>query len=1688
MNPSEERPMRRVTPEAPEEPTDKRISTLLTSIAEELDLAMGDEDQVASCCRRLRDLLGDPPSPSDVEHLEELAALVAADEGTVSRPALDLLAEAAASLANPWPLLEILLNAEYEMVKGQALDAVCGLIETGAVVVDDRVLEILGDIFAEEDGLIDDSDAVARTTKALRTGLAGPPAKKGGRKSDPLVRGVVSDRPLSVRMMLAKLLDADGAKVAVTTSRNLLGAAARTTLKPYLDYTDAGYLDHLALAAEDGAAAVAASLKSAEAEFGEKTVRDVVSAVGWSRINLGAQFRRIVRVDVPGSLPLMVSPEQALIFDGVKEVVVGGECVAAVTHGCSPSAPGHGGEDGDPVGRFRALNIVHAELLGEIMDMAPLDRAKIERIVGFMDTVVDQYGALFASVSKEVAILDDVYGTIKRKVRLELDKTGTSPRINAEATRLVQMFEDPKNLGEVRTLHGLKRYLHQNGLRLGLKLVDTSRSPNHTVDIVVFDADGGTTEIQSIRFAEFETVCELDPDPWLIYPIRIVVEGFLRQMLYGQRTFPDVNAFVFGNEVHYYITFRNHPAFLRIDYSPPQRGGMIDLQYLGVSNYELGIHPGFDLEAIQLFFRRLGFDVKLDGTRLFVRYDKETSTDLGDLSAKAESLFRLAPHLMNVDWVVGSLGLDDEAMRRASEHWAERFALSGVLPTADILTADGMSVVCGSVTGPEGVSLETWDGSEPYRDRYSAAHSASLRHALIDRLEDLGVPAPSRTFADGREAGLLALERVLLAPLEQGLADGRIEIVDGGLRARDAALFSVEHPAERFAGLIASGGRSALKSVKKARPIAVLDRYTAFATVGYVGGMDIQRAELEVRGGTLTIYAARDDHGVVRMGLYVEGGAIMRTRAAATARWRYNTEIDGRLWSLLLSANYLAAAPDPVRDDPDETLEELRLLVRGGAKASRMVGRDDRRRLPGLAASPGRVVGRAVFETAGRDPEHLDGDILIAREIRPADAGHLLHAAGIVSAGGAVLSHAALLALQFGKPALVTDAEFRREKQQGRYLSFTTPIYEVEIERMHGCDVGLRRVVERRRDTVREGDLIVLDADAGEVQILGSDRDALALFEGFRMLDDACSQQHAASEAADVMSARALKLRARHVLEKTLGRLSDPVLASFAVEEILLGRSFSHVTCSEQLPLMSRVLDNMTVGRAARERMADLAHVLQERLESATAKAAVAVPTARNLNQVLGLRLRVIHAFASLDGAVKVLGDCGIDMSPPDSRRIETVGADVRGRLEAIRDDAVDELLDVSGGRVATFMHRHLLRRIAGIDEILGSFAKRRKRVLTMQGALERADEMTMARAASSYVLAGGACGYELNRRIGWKAANLAELARLLGGGVAPPWFVVTDRALNLMLLQPLSCDGGTVGGRGTKSSTLEDAELDVLGRDDADLGRKSALIRDLWESVAIPEEIAADVLAGYAQLGGDGFEADVALRSSSCDEDTEAVTRAGEYDTFLNVSGADSVRRHLKLTWAGLWTERALKSREVAGDLLQRPSGGVIVQLMVQARASGVMQTANVPAGDHGEAVINVGLGLGEGVVSGLVATDMITVVKNDDPEDRSLRINYVTNDKTTQVVFDKRRGKGTKVKPTLYHQRLRPALEYLELAELVSKALRLERAYGYPLDLEFAVEGMDVWLLQARPIGVQESDRRETLDRHPLVGPTTI
>ncbi len=288
------------------------------------------------------------------------------------------------------------------------------------------------------------------------------------------------------------------------------------------------------------------------------------------------------------------------------------------------------------------------------------------------------------------------------------------------------------------------------------------------------------------------------------YPVRIVADGFARQLLCGQRKLPDVKVFCYGNEVHYYISFGNHPAFLRIDYSPPFRGGMIDLEYYGVSKYEMAEHPAPDLPAIRHFFRRLDFDGKVAGTRVHARYDKERAVDLSDLCERAEALFRLAPYLMDLDWTIGALRLSEEARRDVAAAWCDFFLSWGSLPTDSFLTADRQHILLGTEIDPGGGERElAWTGEGPYRDRFTVEPPEGFLEQMTRALGERGLPSPIPVPPEpGGVFGQLPLERLLLRPLREAVERGDVvEEADGlGPCAPDRS--EPFHEAECFAELL----------------------------------------------------------------------------------------------------------------------------------------------------------------------------------------------------------------------------------------------------------------------------------------------------------------------------------------------------------------------------------------------------------------------------------------------------------------------------------------------------------------------------------------------------------------------------------------------------------------------------------------------------------------------------------------------------------------------------------------------------------------------------------------------------------------------------------------------------------------------------------------------------------------------
>jgi pyruvate,water dikinase len=281
----------------------------------------------------------------------------------------------------------------------------------------------------------------------------------------------------------------------------------------------------------------------------------------------------------------------------------------------------------------------------------------------------------------------------------------------------------------------------------------------------------------------------------------------------------------------------------------------------------------------------------------------------------------------------------------------------------------------------------------------------------------------------------------------------------------------------------------------------------------------------------------------------------------------------------------------------------------------------------------------------------------------------------------------------------------------------------------------------------------------------------------------------------------------------------------------------------------------------------------------------------------------------------------------------------------------------------------------------------------------------------------------------GGKGANLGELVR--HGFPVPPGVVLPTSAYEAVLAE-------TGLGR-----TLE--QLSESGSD-------GSRIRDLFANIALPERIRADIAAAYTSLGG----GPVAVRSSATAEDQAGAAFAGQHDTFLNVIGEQAVLAAVTDCWASLWTERAIAYREREGIEPREARIAVVIQKMVPADTAGVMFSANPVTGERGEIVVDASPGLGEAVVSGRVTPDHYVL-------DGSGRVRAFTPG-SREVAIRAAAAGGTQ--ESAGPDSAGPALNGRQLTELAQLARRVQDHFGRPQDMEWAIAGGHLYLLQARPM----------------------
>ncbi len=284
-------------------------------------------------------------------------------------------------------------------------------------------------------------------------------------------------------------------------------------------------------------------------------------------------------------------------------------------------------------------------------------------------------------------------------------------------------------------------------------------------------------------------------------------------------------------------------------------------------------------------------------------------------------------------------------------------------------------------------------------------------------------------------------------------------------------------------------------------------------------------------------------------------------------------------------------------------------------------------------------------------------------------------------------------------------------------------------------------------------------------------------------------------------------------------------------------------------------------------------------------------------------------------------------------------------------------------------------------------------------------------------------------QELGGKALALLWLEQ--AGLPVPPWFVISPPAFK---------------------ASLTREQVDALSSERVERVKTELL------SLTPSDEILREVADALRDLSCDGSR--FAVRSSAVDEDGSQHSFAGQLDTFLFVDPQE-ISGKIAAVWRSGFSERILEYRRqhgLASSSFSAPA--VLVQRMVNADVSGVAFSADPVSGRRSVAIVSAVPGLGTALVGGEAEADVFKVDRSGAIVDRAIVRKNISH------LFDPAADEGVSEVALSEAEGLKPALNDKQADAIADLARRAAHAFGSPQDIEWAIEGENLFLLQSRPI----------------------
>jgi len=328
---------------------------------------------------------------------------------------------------------------------------------------------------------------------------------------------------------------------------------------------------------------------------------------------------------------------------------------------------------------------------------------------------------------------------------------------------------------------------------------------------------------------------------------------------------------------------------------------------------------------------------------------------------------------------------------------------------------------------------------------------------------------------------------------------------------------------------------------------------------------------------------------------------------------------------------------------------------------------------------------------------------------------------------------------------------------------------------------------------------------------------------------------------------------------------------------------------------------------------------------------------------------------------------------------------------------------------------------------------------------------------------------------VGGKNSSLGEMYQKLTkkGILVPNGFATTAKAYHAFMAE--------FGLKEKIQEIFKDLDTHNIGN----LMERGKKARELIIEADFSEGLKEDILEAYKKLSEEnGVEnLSVAVRSSATAEDLPDASFAGQQETFLNVQGGEDLLLAVKKCVASLFTNRAISYRQDKGFDHFSIALSVGVQKMVRSDkgSSGVMFTIDTESGFENVVLINSLYGLGENVVQGKVNPDEFYVFK----PTRAI-ISRSLGEKKMRMIYNTDEGAERPVKdiPVEEKDMQRFSITDEQVLQLADWGIIIEKHYGRPMDMEWALDGEDgkLYIVQARPETVQSQKDMTVIEEYKM------